>query len=212
MTRTVHDRCAIALFAKAPEPGAVKTRLIPLLGKEAAAALHRELAERALATARGAALGPVELWCAPTIDHTFFRECATRYRVALRAQRGADLGARMLRAARSLLAASARALIIGADCPALTADHLREADTALRAGDDALLIPAEDGGYVALGLSRCDATLFGGIEWGGACVLDATRARLRALGWRWREMPVLWDVDRPEDYHRLHRFKPHRPE
>ena len=61
----------------------------------------------------------------------------------------------------------------------------------------------EDGGYVLIGLTRCDARLFEGIAWGGSSVVAETRARLRALGWTWRELDTLWDVDRPEDYERL---------
>ena len=66
-----------------------------------------------------------------------------------------------------------------------------------------MLIPAEDGGYVLLGLKRWDAQLFTDIEWGANQVLSVTRARLAALNWRWQEFPALWDVDRPEDYLRL---------
>jgi glycosyltransferase A (GT-A) superfamily protein (DUF2064 family) len=93
--------------------------------------------------------------------------------------------------------------LIGSDCPALAPRHLRRADKALRGGADAVLAPAEDGGYVLIGLSRFDRRLFDGIAWGSAKVLEETRARLRALGWRWQELETLWDVDRPADYRRL---------
>jgi glycosyltransferase A (GT-A) superfamily protein (DUF2064 family) len=66
-----------------------------------------------------------------------------------------------------------------------------------------VLVPADDGGYVLLGLTRSDKRLFEGIAWGSDTVLADTRARLRALDWRWRELETLWDVDRPEDYQRL---------
>ena len=101
------------------------------------------------------------------------------------------------------LAEHAHVLLIGADCPALTARHLCQARQALLGGADAVLAPAEDGGYVLMGLSRFDARLFEDIAWGSDGVLQETRARLRALGWRWRELETLWDVDRPEDYERL---------
>ena len=95
------------------------------------------------------------------------------------------------------------ALLIGSDCPALTARHLRQADRALRDGADAVFVPCEDGGYALIGLKRVDARLFDGIAWGGETVMAETRSRLRGLGWRWRELETLWDVDRPEDYQRL---------
>ncbi len=194
---------ALIVFARAPSPGAVKTRLIPLLGAEGAAALHARLLERTLATARAASFPRIELHCAPGIDDPFFRFCAGHFAAALLPQVGADLGARMLAAFKSALAAHPRVLLLGTDCPALTARHLRQADRALRDGADAVLVPCEDGGYALVGLKRVDARLFDGIAWGGENVMADTRARLTALGWRWRELETLWDVDRPEDYQRL---------
>jgi glycosyltransferase A (GT-A) superfamily protein (DUF2064 family) len=80
---------------------------------------------------------------------------------------------------------------------------LRQADHALREGADAVFVPCEDGGYALIGLQRVDARLFDCIAWGGDNVMADTRARLTGLGWRWRELETLWDVDRPEDYRRL---------
>jgi hypothetical protein len=193
----------VVVFAKAPHPGSVKTRLIPLLGPEGAAALHARLVKRALATARKAALGTVELHCAPDCDDDFFRFCGNRYRAELVTQAGGDLGARMAATASAALAVHARVLLIGSDCPALTARHLRAANQALLDEAAAVLVPAEDGGYVLLGLTHSDERLFEGIAWGSDTVLAHTRARLRGLGWRWHELETLWDVDRPEDYQRL---------
>ena len=96
-----------------------------------------------------------------------------------------------------------RAILIGSDCPALRARHLRHADQALRDGADAVFVPCEDGGYALIGLNRVDRRLFDGIAWGGDAVMAETRRRLAALGWQWRELETLWDVDRPEDYERL---------
>jgi uncharacterized protein len=193
----------IIVFARAPQPGAVKTRLIPLLGPEGAAALHARLVKHTLATVRTAALGAVELHCAPDCDDDFFRFCSNRYHVGLVAQANGDLGARMAAAVSAALAVHLRVLLIGSDCPALTARHLRQANQALLDGAAAVLVPAEDGGYVLLGLTRSDKRLFEGIAWGSDTVLADTRARLRALGWRSHELEPLWDVDRPEDYQRL---------
>ncbi|MGH8633417.1 MAG: TIGR04282 family arsenosugar biosynthesis glycosyltransferase [Burkholderiales bacterium] len=194
---------AIIIFARAPSPGAVKTRLIPQLGAEEAAALHARLVKRTLATARAASFRRIELHGTPDINDSFFRSCAGHFAVALAAQAGGDLGARMFAAFGSVLAIHPRALLLGSDCPALTARHLRQADRALRDGADAVLVPCEDGGYALIGLRRVDARLFDSIAWGGETVMAETRARLSKLGWRWRELDTLWDVDRPEDYARL---------
>jgi rSAM/selenodomain-associated transferase 1 len=192
----------IIVFAKAPRAGEVKTRLIPVLGAEGAAALHRQLVHRTLVTATNAGLGPVELHGAPDDQDAFLRDCACRFGVALLPQQGGDLGARMCHAFEEALARHARVIIVGTDCPVLTEQHLRDAQAALAAGNDAVLIPAEDGGYALIGLAQCDASLFQGVAWGGNTVLAATRERLKTLGWRWHELETLWDIDRPEDYRR----------
>jgi uncharacterized protein len=193
---------AVIVFAKAPRPGSVKTRLIPLLGAEVAAALQVRLVKHALETATKA-LRPVELHCAPDANDPFFRFCAGHYGVTVRAQVEGDLGARMLTAFTQSLPEHASVLLIGSDCPALTARHLRQADRSLRNGADAVFIPCEDGGYALIGMKRVEAALFDGMTWGGEHVMADTRARLTALGWRWHELETLWDVDRPEDYTRL---------
>jgi rSAM/selenodomain-associated transferase 1 len=192
---------AIAVFAKAPVPGEVKTRLAGVLGIDAAASLHAGLVRHALATAVHARLGPVSLWCMPDARHSFFARCAAEFGVRLEAQHGANLGERM---ARAFERERAPLLVIGADCPALTARHLADAAAALRDAD-AVFVPAEDGGYVLVGLARPVAGLFDEIPWGTAGVMARTRDRLERASARWVELDPLWDVDRPDDYARLQR-------
>jgi hypothetical protein len=195
--------CRVLVFARAPRPGTVKTRLIPLLGPERAAALHRKLVEHTLWAATTATCGAVELWCAPDCSDAFLRERAKTIGAALHAQVGEDLGARMAHAFERALKQSRCALLIGTDCAVLRPMHIREAAGTLAAGDEAVFCPAEDGGYALIGLARFDRGLFERMRWGESSVMDATRRRLRELGWRWRELATLWDIDRPEDYHRL---------
>lgn len=195
--------CLLVVFARAPVPGAVKTRLVPLLGAEGAAALHVRLVKRTLDTAGGAFFARTELHCAPDGADPFFRFCAGHYGATVLAQGEGDLGARMHAAFEHALADSARVLLIGSDCPALTARHLGQADQALRDGADAVFVPCEDGGYALIGLRRTDRRLFDDIAWGGAAVMAETRRRLSCLGWQWCELETLWDVDRPEDYARF---------
>jgi uncharacterized protein len=203
-TRRPPEAARIAVFAKAPVPGAVKTRLAAILGDEGAARLHAELARHALTTAVEAGAGPVELWCAPDENHVFFQQCAREFGVPLKRQRGADLGERMRHASDDAYADDWPIVIIGSDCPALTASHLRLAAHALRA-QDVVLVPAEDGGYVLIALSKPVPGLFDGVAWGGDEVMEQTRARLAKAGAQWVELPALWDVDRPADYERLER-------
>jgi rSAM/selenodomain-associated transferase 1 len=193
----------IAVFAKAPVPGEVKTRLVPLLGDIAAAELHALLVRRALATAIKAALGPVELWCAPDRGHPFFEACAAEFGIALRDQRGGDLGERMLATFETLLASASTALLIGSDAPALSSADLIAAAAVLRDGKDAVFQPAEDGGYVLVGLRRPIESLFRGLRWSTDDVWKETRSRLERSAIHWAALETRWDVDRPEDYKRL---------
>ena len=195
---------AVVLLAKAPEPGRVKTRLAAALGVERAARLHERLVERTLETACASDVGPVELCCAPDARHPFFLGLAARFGVALTGQGEGDVGARMARA----FARRAPAILAGCDCPAFETTHFVAAATALRAGDEVVLAPAEDGGYVLVALSRPIPELFDGIEWGGPTVLAATRAKIAAGGLATRELATLWDVDRPDDLQRLQAFLP----
>jgi rSAM/selenodomain-associated transferase 2/rSAM/selenodomain-associated transferase 1 len=191
----------IAILAKAPVPGHAKTRLIPALGAEGAAELQRRLIRRTVATARESGLGPIELWCAPAIDHPIFSAIAAETGIALLTQPDTDLGTRMLAAAAHEPVMPT--LVIGTDCPALRPEDLRAAAGALATSNDVVLIPAEDGGYVLIGLAAPHAAPFEGVDWGTAEVLAQTRQRLDAIGLRRTELPTLWDVDRPEDLPRL---------
>src|SRR5947207_424647 len=109
------DRARIAVFARAPVAGAVKTRLAATLGADGAAALHARLVRHALATAVAADAGPVELWCAPDATHPFFAACAAEHGVTLHAQSGGDLGQRMHEAFEHAAESGDALVIIGAD-------------------------------------------------------------------------------------------------
>jgi hypothetical protein len=109
----------------------------------------------------------------------------------------------MHRAMQVSLKKAERVILIGADCPALTPRDLRRADRLLKGACDAVIAPAEDGGYGLIALRRNSPLLFEGIAWGGADVYRETLRRLERLGWRWRVLRSVWDVDRPEDLERL---------
>jgi uncharacterized protein len=200
MASATPEPVALAILAKAPVPGSVKTRLIPALGAEGAAALHARLIERTVETACAAAIGPVTLWVTPAAPHACFTDLASRYPIALAAQPEGDLGARMLAACR---ASDGPAIVIGTDCPALTPSHPRDAAGVLRNGTDVVVVPAEDGGYVLIGSRRPQPCLFDEVTWSTDQVMAQTRQRLTRAGLPWRELPPLWDVDRPEDLARL---------
>jgi glycosyltransferase A (GT-A) superfamily protein (DUF2064 family) len=175
---------AVLVFSRAPVPGRVKTRLVPRLGEWRAARLHARLTAHALRTAAAAGCGPVEL-------HDTAK------------QRGADLGERMHRALSRALRRHRGAMVIGSDCPALRPADLRRTARWLAGGCEVVLAPAEDGGYVLIGARRISPRIFSGIDWGSSSVYEATARKLSDLGYRWRALRRLWDVDRPEDLERL---------
>ncbi len=194
----------VAILARSPVPGQVKTRLIPLLGDEGAASLQAWMLQRTVVMALEADVGPVTLWCEGDSGHRDFircRELGPLNTLNIRSQVAGDLGQRMLAAVRESPAA-AGTLVIGTDCPALNAAHLREAARYMQ-DHDAVFIPVEDGGYVLIGMKTPSARAFAGIDWGSPQVMAQTRQCLAAMGWRWAELAKLWDVDRPEDVERL---------
>ncbi len=195
----------IAVFCKAPVAGRVKTRLIPAFGADGAVAIYRELAERTLATVATTCrrLGAeATLWVADDAQHAAIRDWSERFAMPVHAQQGADLGQRMQHCLANLAANGDAAMLIGTDCPALTADDLCAASWALSADCHWVFTPAEDGGYVLVGSNAPNATPFTGIAWSTAAVMAQTRAALAAAGQRWAEMPMRWDVDEPADAER----------
>jgi uncharacterized protein len=186
----------LAILAKAPLPGRVKTRLIPALGAEQAARVHERLLRLTLAVAAEATPGHrITLWTALDHAHPLFLELADHHGVELRAQPEGDLGQRMHHAFQAM---PGPGLVIGSDCPVLTATLLRRCQAALTEAE-AVCLPAEDGGYALIGLRRAQARLFAGIDWGTDRVMAQTRRRLLELGWQLASPATVWDVDRPED-------------
>src|SRR5262249_45239504 len=172
-----------------------------------AATLQARLIARAAATACAAEIGPVTLWVTPDERHPALQDIAARLAVTFARQPNGDLGARMLAA---IEAARTPVLVIGTDCPALSPDPLRNAADLLRAGTDAVVIPAEDGGYALIGLRTAEPALFSDMRWSTPNVMAETRRRLDRLGMRWQEPVTLWDVDLPADLERLRRGRPHQ--
>jgi rSAM/selenodomain-associated transferase 1 len=195
-------RARILVFSKVPVPGAVKTRLVPPLTIEEAVEVHRALLERTLRVARDSRLAPVELWVAGDVNHEEIREIVARHDVPARAQIGADLGERMAHAAATIFAESGLPIIIGSDCPEMSAGYLRAACGAVASDRDVVIGPAEDGGYVLVGLAKECLELFRGISWSTSRVLEETRSRIRSAGLASVELDTLWDLDRPADLER----------
>ncbi|XOV89915.1 MAG: TIGR04282 family arsenosugar biosynthesis glycosyltransferase [Pseudomonadota bacterium] len=202
-----YPHARIQVFCRAPVAGLAKTRLIPMLGESGAAALHEELAAARIRMSVGSGLAPVELWCEPSPDHPFFARFGAQ--VSLHTQVGADLGARMAAALEAGLVQAwpgqACAVLIGTDCPSLDAAYLAQALEMLK-DHDAVIGPAEDGGYGLIGLRRPVPHAFRHIAWGSDRVAAETCRVFNRERLRFALLPLLWDVDRPEDVERYRRL------
>lgn len=191
----------IVIFAKVPRPGLAKTRLIPALGAAGAAALAERMLLQTVVQAELAQLGRVELCCAPR-DDPAWQDLHLPETLILSDQGAGVLGERMARASQRVLSAHESVLLIGTDCPGLTAERLREAAEALSTAD-AVMVPAVDGGYVALGLHRFDPRVFEGIPWSTSEVAARTLARFVELGWKHSVLAAEHDIDEPSDLQHL---------
>ena len=190
---------ALIVFAKAPVAGQAKTRLIPALGAEGAAALAARLLRHTLAQGAAAGFGALELCAAPDATHPALVAAAGEHGAELAVQGEGDLGARMRRALVRRLATHPRVLLIGTDAPALDAAVLHQAAAAL-AAHDAVFVPALDGGYALVGLSApAPERLFSGIAWSTSQVMAATLERTAELGLRTALLAPLPDIDEPAD-------------
>jgi rSAM/selenodomain-associated transferase 1 len=196
------NRGRLLVFARDPIPGQAKTRLIPVLGPEGAAALHARLTRQTLKTACSLDDIPVTLCCTPDTESGFFRRCREDFPLELYLQHGENLGQRMLDALQAALKKADWAILMGTDCPGLSANDLQQACRILEQ-HDAVLGPAHDGGYYLLGVKSPSRELLRNIPWGTDRVADLTRSRMHALGWSHQELRLQHDLDRPEDLSRL---------
>ena len=207
----IKAQTALLIFAKAPVPGQVKTRLIPALGATGATEIHNQLLRQTLATARRSSIRALTLCCAPDARHPALLEYAERFSLRLEAQVDGDLGERMGFALEQALQDHRQALLIGSDCVELTEFDLDLARRKLAEGCEVVLGPAHDHGYYLIGMTAPHRQLFTGIEWGTDRVLAETRKRITQLNLKRFELPARRDIDRPEDLEWLSRHRARQP-
>jgi rSAM/selenodomain-associated transferase 1 len=186
----------IQIFCKAPVLGKVKTRLIHKIGSNAALDLYKQMFERLI----GDFLldtRQTELWISSDKGHEFFEQ----YAVPRFLQVGAGLGARMSGALRDGLARHESVILVGTDLPLINKSYVDKAVSSLR-NHDVVLGPAEDGGYGLVGVKADIPDLFSNINWGTEKVLSQTCKKLNRGGLGYSLLPLIWDVDRPEDLQR----------
>ena len=188
----------IIIFAKAPQPGLAKTRLIPALGAAGAAQLAQRMLDTTLASALAAAVGPVELCLTPAPSDPVWQGFVWPPAVQLSGQGEGDLGQRLALAASRGLQQGEPIILIGTDCPELTPELLRAAAAELQT-HDALLHATHDGGYALLGLQHDNPRVFAEIAWSTEIVAASTRALIAELGWHLFEGVRLHDIDTGAD-------------
>lgn len=202
---------AVAIMAKAPRPGAVKTRLCPPLTPREAAALARCFLRDRIAQVRDLTGVSPFIAYAPASERDLFERLAPHF--ALMPQQGADLGARMRSTLATLLASGHRAAIaIGTDTPTLPTIVLQHAVDLIASADlDVVLGPADDGGYCLIGVRGDHPTLFDEMPWSTSEVFEITLRRARAAGLRTARVSPCFDVDTPDDLRRLRASLTARP-
>ena len=209
MTDAIAPRpdCAVAVMAKAPRPGHSKTRLVPPLSFEQAAAMSaaflRDTTSNIVQAGRTAPVVPYVAYAPAGLASLLAEHVAPGTRLVLAdgaieaSTRVTGFGRCLLHAIRALLHAGHRAAcVLNADGPTLPTEYLTRAAALLADdGDRAVLGPAEDGGYYLLGVKREHAHLFADIAWSTGDVASATRARAVELGLELIELPTWYDVD-----------------
>jgi len=191
----------LAVMAKAPRAGRVKTRLCPPLSPDEAAELAGAFLLDAVDQVRSVAAVRPAMAYAPVDARAFFHAIAPDFDLV--AQRGDDLGARLAHAFEDLLAdGTPGAIVIGSDVPTLPSAVLGAALDRL-AGADLVLGPSEDGGYYLIGLREPRAALFADMAWSTAVVFEETMRRASGLGLDVGLLPAWFDVDTGADLERL---------
>ena len=199
---------ALAIMAKAPIAGSVKTRLVPPLTLEQAAALYRALLLDQLEQLRQVGGAARYVFYAPADAENMLRELGGAD-YAYRAQRGGDLGARMAQVFADLWRLGHRSIVlIGSDLPALPLEILREAFTRLATAEHRVVVgPSRDGGYYLIGMNQATPEIFANMTWSHERVLADTTARLDRLGLSYSMLPTWFDLDVAEDFQRLHTLR-----
>lgn len=194
MADYLYPNARIAIFAKAPIAGQVKTRMQPELSADQSALLQKNLIQHTINTAQQSHIAPIQFWCSPNTLHPSFQV----KEITLKQQTGVDLGERM----RNAFINNHNhdfTLLIGTDCPLLSGQHLQQAAHMAHQTDKTTIIPAHDGGYVLIG-SSITPCCFENIEWGTEKVLNQSLSALKQHKQAYELIGNLPDLDNYDDF------------
>lgn len=193
----------LQIFLKAPEPGNVKTRLIPDVGVDKATEIHTRLVEHVLQVAKSTNVDAIQCWTAGNHSHPYIQSLAKTFSV--HQQPGKDLGDNMQYALTSGKQDFDKVIIVGGDAYSLTPDYIEQAAEQLD-HVDVVLGPAEDGGYILVAAAKSVHGMFDQIAWGTESVLEEQLNQLAALNLSHKLLAQRWDIDDIRD------IKQHAPE
>lgn len=193
----------ICLFAKTPRYAGVKTRLEPVLGAEKCLRLHKWLVEDRLEMLADFPPEQIALYVTEDVNDDYWLnllpDSTTGSAFSRHVQKGKTLGERMQNAVEKSLASRDWVILIGADCPDLDSSYIQSAVSALESGQEAVIGPAKDGGYVLLGLRVAVADVFQGIDWGTEFVFAQTIDAIEKKQLNYSSLSALRDLDIEED-------------
>ena len=192
----MNTRRRLILFAKAPRPGQVKTRLIGNLGVSASTKLYEQLLNRTIAKVERASLNERVILAAGESDACYFRHLKDW---AIAIQQGKDIGQRMATAFRTWSENEVALTLIGADVADFEVADLEQTYRLLESGFDVVLGPSYDGGYWLIASRLAELPVFHGIDWSTGRVFSQTRLRLQRSGLSYSCLPIRHDIDESQD-------------
>ena len=190
------QNCSLIVFTRKPALGKVKTRIQKTMGADMALAIHTQLLTSTLQMASNVDGVSYCVSCSPDCDHPII----DAYEGACFIQSGDDLGERMMNALRQQLQHYQYCILIGTDCPQIDSAYINQAFQELKNGNDIVLGPASDGGYVLVGMGQVFSGMFNNIDWGTGRVLEQTMAIIQAHDKTSTLLPVLRDIDDEDDW------------
>lgn len=193
---------AVVIFSKAPIAGEVKTRLAKDLGQQRALEVYKAMLRVICKTVSSDADWDCYLSASKYLDHPFFLDLVSDYDLNTHLQEEGDLGWKMQSAMEELLCKYDKVCIVGGDAISINSELLKKSFGALDA-NDVSLVPAEDGGYIAIAVKHTDSDMFTDIQWGTEQVLEQQLGCFSSIGWdAWLSSPH-WDLDEISDFERV---------
>ena len=186
-------------FCKHPEPGLVKSRLAKAVGVESASNIYKSLLKSTLVNIKQTNV-EAYLYCHPDTHHPLLKQHSNKFNICLKSQANGNLGSKMFQAMSEHINENTNVVLIGSDSFEVNTDYILRAFEALNNNYDIVLGPALDGGYALIGANKIDESVFQNICWSTTNVLNQTKENISCLGWKYKCLAEVRDLDTIEDY------------